>query len=57
MGPRLRTGVAALLAGAAVVVAACGGKDYAPSTTVATMPSGRPGAGKPAVTLGTKNFT
>jgi osmoprotectant transport system substrate-binding protein len=45
-----------VLAGAAFLTA-CGGTNYAPSTTVASIPSGRPGEGKPAVTLGTKNFT
>lgn len=39
------------------LLAGCGGKNYAPSTTIARLPSGQPGQGKPAVTLGTKNFT
>lgn len=47
----------AAAAAAVVLLAGCGGKNYAPSTTIASLPSGQPGKGKPAVTLGTKNFT
>ena len=57
-GPRSR--LPALIALALlipVVLAGCGGKSFAPSTTLASFPSGEPGHGKPAVTLGTKNFT
>jgi len=39
------------------VLAACGGKSFAPSTTRAVLPSGQPGKGRPLVTLGDKNFT
>jgi len=56
--------VAALAAAAAVLVAGCGSsggnfsaKSFAPSTAVVSFPSGQPGHGKPAVTLGTKDFT
>lgn len=41
----------------AVAMTACGGKSYAPSTKPVALPAGTPGKGKPAVTLGTKNFT
>jgi osmoprotectant transport system substrate-binding protein len=41
----------------AAVLAGCGGKDFAPATKLASFPTGEPGQGKPAVTLGTKNFT
>lgn len=47
----------ALALAIAAVLVGCGGKNYAPSTTLASFPTGRPGEGKPAVTLGTKNFT
>jgi osmoprotectant transport system substrate-binding protein len=40
----------------AVVVAACGSSSKSSSTSAST-PSGQPGAGKPAVTIGDKNFT
>src|SRR5215831_19697177 len=53
-----------LVVGAVALLAGCGssggnfsGKSFAPSTAVVGFPSGQPGAGKPAVTLGTKNFT
>ena len=42
---------------AAALMTGCGGANYAPSTTLASFPTGQPGQGKPAVTLGTKNFT
>jgi osmoprotectant transport system substrate-binding protein len=49
-------GVAAAVALAlAVVVAACGSSSN--SSKTASTPSGTPGAGKPAVTIGDKNFT
>jgi osmoprotectant transport system substrate-binding protein len=48
---------AALALAAASLLVGCGETNFAPSTTVASFPSGRPGEGKPAVTLGTKNFT
>jgi len=38
-------------------LAACGTGSFAPSTKRAVLPSGQPGKGKPAVTLGDKNFT
>jgi osmoprotectant transport system substrate-binding protein len=43
----------------ALAVAACGGGGGDTSTTASTgpAPTARPGAGKPAVTLGAKNFT
>src|SRR5215831_17733809 len=53
-----------LVVGAVALLAGCGssggnfsGKSFAPSTAVVGFPSGQPGAGKPAVTLGTKDFT
>jgi osmoprotectant transport system substrate-binding protein len=62
-GRRPRTAAALALASAALV-AGCGSsggnfsaKSFTPSTTVVSLPSGQPGTGKPAVTLGTKNFT
>src|SRR2546423_14839563 len=49
-------GVAAVLAlGLVVVVAACGSSSKSKSTS--SVPSGQPGANKPAVTIGDKNFT
>jgi osmoprotectant transport system substrate-binding protein len=49
-------GVAAAVALAlAVLVAACGSSSS--SSKTASTPSGTPGAGKPAVTIGDKNFT
>jgi osmoprotectant transport system substrate-binding protein len=49
-------GVAAAVALAlAVVVAACGSSSS--SNKSASTPTGKPGAGKPAVTIGDKNFT
>jgi osmoprotectant transport system substrate-binding protein len=55
---------AALAVAAAALLAGCGSsggnfsaKSFAPSTAVVSLPAGQPGAGKPAVTLGTKNFT
>jgi osmoprotectant transport system substrate-binding protein len=49
-------GVAAAAAIAlAVLVAACGSSSSSSKTT--STPSGKPGAGKPAVTIGDKNFT
>lgn len=50
--------VAALLALAvALVVAACGGGDDNSNSSSTSVPAGQPGKGKPAVTLGDKNFT
>jgi osmoprotectant transport system substrate-binding protein len=54
---------AALTLAAAALLAGCasGGnfspKNFAPSTAVVSLPAGQPGTGKPAVTLGTKDFT
>jgi len=50
---------------AAALVAGCSSsgvnnfstKSFAPSTAMVSFPSGQPGASKPAVTLGSKNFT
>jgi len=54
----LRRPLAAIAALAVVVVvAACGGKSFAPDTKPVSIPPGQPGKGKPAVTLGDKNFT
>src|ERR1051326_8418662 len=56
----MRRGAAGVLATAlALAVAACGGGGGDTSTTASTgsAPTARPGAGKPAVTLGAKNFT
>jgi osmoprotectant transport system substrate-binding protein len=50
-------GALALALASAALLAACGGKNYAPSTAVVSVPGGQPGQGKPPVTLGTKNFT
>lgn len=38
-------------------LAGCGSGSFAPSTANSNLPSGQPGRGKPAVTLGDKNFT
>jgi osmoprotectant transport system substrate-binding protein len=53
-----------LVVAAAALVSGCassGGnfsaKSFTPSTAVVSLPSGQPGHGKPAVTLGSKNFT
>jgi osmoprotectant transport system substrate-binding protein len=56
---KAKQGVAVALALAlAVVVAACGSSSSSTSSsTSASAPSGKPGAGKPAVTIGDKNFT
>jgi osmoprotectant transport system substrate-binding protein len=40
-----------------VVMTACGGKSFAPNTRPVSLPAGQPGKGRPAVTLGDKNFT
>src|SRR5262245_14008322 len=55
---------AVLALAAAALLAGCGSsgghfsaESFAPSTAVVNLPAGRPGAGKPAVTLGTKDFT
>ena len=54
----------ALVVAAAVLVSGCGSsggnfsaQSFAPSTAVVGFPSGQPGAGKPAVTMGSKNFS
>lgn len=49
----------AIMAGLAIAVAlaSCGGKSFAPDTKPVALPAGQPGKGRPAVTLGTKNFT
>jgi osmoprotectant transport system substrate-binding protein len=52
-----RAPVVISLALGAGLLAGCGGANYAPATTVASLPGGQPGKSKPAVTLGTKNFT
>jgi len=59
-----RPRAAVLVVAAAALVAGCGStnrnfsaKSLAPVTTVASFPSGQPGASKPAVTLGTKDFS
>src|SRR5918912_3662597 len=50
--------MAALLAVAlAIAVSACGSDKKSSSTSSAKPPSGQPGKGKPAITLGAKNFT
>jgi osmoprotectant transport system substrate-binding protein len=49
-------GVAAVIA-AAVSLSACGSSGTPSTTTAAPVSAPRPGAGKPTVTLGTKNFT
>jgi osmoprotectant transport system substrate-binding protein len=62
-GRRPRTAVLAVAA--AALLAGCGStsggnfsaKNFAPSTAVVSFPAGQPGAGKPAVTMGSKNFT
>ena len=53
----LTLAAAALLAGCASSGGNFSAKNFAPSTAVVSLPAGQPGAGKPAVTLGTKNFT
>jgi osmoprotectant transport system substrate-binding protein len=47
--------VAVVALGLAVVLAACGSSSKSSKST--STPSGQPGAGKPAVTIGDKNFT
>ena len=59
---RPRTAAALALAAAALLAGCASGgnfspKNFAPSTAVVSFPAGQPGTGKPAVTLGTKNFT
>jgi osmoprotectant transport system substrate-binding protein len=55
---KAKQGVAVAMALAlAVVVAACGSSSSNSSSTGASAPSGKPGTGKPAVTIGDKNFT
>src|SRR5262250_1051285 len=49
--------VVVLVAGCASSGGNFSGQSFAPSTAVVAFPSGQPGAGKPAVTLGTKDFT
>src|SRR5438046_10702769 len=61
-GRRPRTAVlvlaaVALLAGCSSAGGNFSAKSFAPSTAVVGFPSGQPGAGQPAVTLGSKNFT
>jgi osmoprotectant transport system substrate-binding protein len=56
----MRRGAAGVLATAlALAVAACGsgGSNTSTSAGTSTTPTARPGTGKPAVTLGAKNFT
>src|SRR5947209_3685102 len=53
---RRYVGVAAVVA-AAVSLSACGTSGTPSTTTAAPVSAPRPGAGKPPVTLGTKNFT
>ena len=57
----MRRGAAGVLATAlALAVAACGssgGGNTSTSASTSAAPAGKPGAGKPAVTLGAKNFT
>ena len=62
--PGRRPRAAVLVLAAAALVAGCGSsggnfsaKSFAPVTAVVSFPSGQPGHGKPAVTLGSKNFT
>ena len=63
--PGRRPRAAVLVLAAAALVAGCSSsgvnnfstKSFAPSTAVVSFPSGEPGASKPAVTLGSKNFT
>jgi osmoprotectant transport system substrate-binding protein len=62
--PARRPRAAVLVLAAAALLAGCGStsgnfsaKSFAPSTAVVSFPSGQPGASKPAVTLGSKNFT
>ena len=63
--PGRRPRAAVLVLAAAALVAGCSSsgvnnfstKSFAPSTVVVSFPSGQPGHGKPAVTLGSKNFT
>jgi osmoprotectant transport system substrate-binding protein len=64
--PGRRPRTAALVLAAAALLAGCSSasgennfstKSFAPSTAVVSFPAGRPGVGKPAVTLGSKNFT
>ena len=62
--PGRRPRAVVLVLAAAALLAGCGSangnfsaKSYAPVTTVVSFPSGQPGASKPAVTLGSKNFT
>ncbi|MGI8802329.1 MAG: glycine betaine ABC transporter substrate-binding protein [Solirubrobacteraceae bacterium] len=56
---RRRLGAAILALGAAVAVGACGSSSSSSTTgSVKTTPvAGQPGKGKPAVTIGSKNFT
>ena len=50
-------GVVALVSGCASAGENFSAKSFAPVTAVVGFPSGQPGAGKPAVTLGTKDFS
>src|SRR5436190_2472366 len=56
----MRRGAAGVLATAlALAVAACGsgGSNSSTAASTSAAPAGKPGAGKPAVTVGAKNFT
>jgi osmoprotectant transport system substrate-binding protein len=46
-----------LVVALALTLGACGSSSKKSSSTSSSAPSGQPGKGKPAVTLGTKNFT
>jgi osmoprotectant transport system substrate-binding protein len=54
---RSRLGVAGLTVAAAVALGACGSSSSSSSTTATTATAAGPGKGKPAVTIGDKNFT
>src|SRR3954451_1591994 len=52
-----RAMLALLTVSLAIALTACGSDDNSSSSSSAKPPSGQPGKGKPAVTLGAKNFT
>ncbi len=52
-----RRPVAAAVLISVVGLGACSGESFVPSDKPTLMPSGQPGRGRPAVTLGDKNFT